>query len=506
VTAQSADAEVSEGINHRALLIAMSGLIIGGFVGQMSATIVATALPTVMGDLNGSVRDYSWVVTAYLIAMTVTVPIFGKLADVYNKKKLYLIGMCIYLLGSAMAGLSQSPDMLIAARGFQGLGTGGMAALGGTIVAAMVSARQRGKYSSYNGIAMIIGTISGPLLGGFLVTVPVVGWRACFYVALPFGLLSMFLIHRKVVVPPSTGARKLDIVGVVLLLGWVVPLLLWLSLGGDAVEWVSGLGLVLLIASIVVCVAFFVWEVRAADPMVPLDMFRLRPVALVVAGSLVAGAVSLAAPIYIAQYLQLGHGFSALRSGLATIPFIVGSFCGIYIGGQLMTRLGVIKPFLVTGGAAQTLGALLLALLAAHAQYVTFAWILFIFGIGVGILQQHTIIAVQNAIPHTVLGRGTAAMWFARFLGGAAGVAGLGALMSHFVVQEVVSGAASIGITIDPTTAGQVPIMSSLPEGLRLVFEEAYRQAFAQVFVIVAPLTLITLICMLFMPGARLPD
>jgi EmrB/QacA subfamily drug resistance transporter len=487
-------------VSHRVLLATLSGIILGGFVGNLSATIVATCLPRVLSDLGGSVRDYTWVVVTYLLMLTVTVPIWGKLADLYDKKRLFLTGMTIYLLGSATAGLAVNPATLIAARTLQGIGTGGMTALGGTIVAAIVAPRMRGKYSSYTGISIAVGTITGPLIGGLLVGTPVVGWRACFYVSLPLGLTAMWLVHRRVDVPRRKGRSRVDVLGAALVIGALVPLLLWLSLGDDVFAWWSVPSLALVTVALVLAAGFILVERRVADPMLPLDIFANRVVLLAVLSSLVAGMISLGAPIFVAQYFQLGHGLSPTVAGLATIPTILGSFTGIFFGGRLISQLGVLKPFLIGGAIAQLVGAALLALSARSMPYPVIAVELFALGVGIGIMQQHVIIAVQNALPTSQLGVGTATLWFARFLGGAAGIAVLGAVLKFVVASQVSSGAAGLGITMSRAEATNVPDLTTVGSALRTVYEHAYSTGFAAVFAIVAPLTLITLACVAFIP------
>ncbi|MFF5289555.1 MFS transporter [Paractinoplanes globisporus] len=493
-------------VAHRAILLSLSGIILGGFVGNLSSTIVATSLPRVMASLNGSVRDYTWVVVTYLLMLTVTVPIWGKLADLFDKKRLFVTAMSVYLAGSACAGLAINPAMLIGARTLQGIGTGGLTALGGTIVAAIVSPRMRGRYSSYNGISIAVGTISGPLIGGLLVETPVVGWRACFYVSLPLGLAAMWLVHRHVEVPNRPGRSRVDVLGAVLVVGAVVPLMLWLSLGDDVFAWWSAPAVALLLAGVLLSIAFVVVERRVADPLLPLRMFSHRVIALTVVGSLVAGMVSLGAPIFIAQFLQIGRGLAPTTAGLATIPLIAGSFSGIFFGGRLISRLGVLKPFLVAGAVCQLVGAALLAVSAASMPYAVIAADLFVLGIGVGILQQHVIIAVQNALPAHQLGVGTASLWFARFLGGAAGVAALGAVLKAVIAGRVQDGAARIGVAMTYDQATEVPNLGRIGDALAGVYEHAYSTAFGVIFAVIAPLTLITLGCIALMPEVPMHD
>ena len=334
------------------------------FVAILSSTIVSNALPTIIADLHGSQTGYTWVVTATLLTTTVTTPIWGKLADLLNKKLLVQIAIVIFILGSVGAGLAGSIESLIGWRAVQGVGAGGLQALAQVVIAVLIPPRERGRYSGYLGAVLAAATVSGPLVGGLLVDTPALGWRWCFFVGVPVGAdRAGGAADARCGIPTAPRAEplRLDYLGAALITGGVSALLVWVSLAGEQFAWgsptsltLAGLGLAALVAAVVV-------ELRVPEPMVPMSLFRERTVVLAVLASLVVGVVMFGGSVFLGQYFQIARSFAPTEAGLLTLPLIAGLLVASTASGQLISRYGRWKPFLVTGAVLITTGLALLS-------------------------------------------------------------------------------------------------------------------------------------------------
>lgn len=497
--------------HRRDVLLPLTGLLMALFVGVLSSTIVSNALPRILGDLGGTQAEYTWVVSASLLAMTASTPIWGKLADLYSKKLLVQAAIGIFLVGSLLCGLAVSTGQLIGFRVLQGLGMGGLQALTQVVIAAIITPRERGRYMGYLSGIMSIAVVGGPLLGGIIVDSPL-GWRWCFFVGVPLAALSLLVLQRTLNVPTpvrADGERvSIDYLGATLIAAAVSALLLWTSLAGKQFAWASptsfgliGAGLVLLVAAVVV-------ERRAKDPVVPPFLFRDRTVVLATVASLFVGVAMFGSTIFLSQYFQLARGATATEAGLLTLPMIVGMFGASNIAGQLISRTGVWKRYLVGGAISLTAGLSLgAAVISSTAPYWLVAVAMALVGIGVGTTQQNLVLAVQNTVALRHMGAASSTVTFFRSLGGSAGVAGLGALLASVVGSRTAAGLAEAGVDGGAAVGGgQVPHLADLPEPVRSIVMEAYGHATSMIFMVAAPLAALALVAILALREVPLRD
>jgi MFS family permease len=488
--------DASDQLSHRAIMVAISGMILATFIATLSTNILANALPRIVGDLNGEVDQYTWVVTAYILVLTVSVPLWGKLADLTSRTMLLKVALGIYVASSVVTAFSVNTAMLIAGRGVQGLGTGGLAAMGTIALGSLIPPRQRPRYNGYSGAAFALGTVSGPLVGGVLVDIPGLGWRACFLAPIPLGLLALWLIHRNLRLPVVRRQVSVDYVGTALVVLASSAILVWVSLAGDYFPWVSVTSVGLLGTSIVGFTVLIFVERRVAEPVLPLNLFRIPNVSWAAAASFVSGIVAFAYPVFISQLLQLGRGYSAAIAGVITLPMIVGILISTWVLGRLITRTGRLKPFLVLGTVLQLAAVALCAAGLGSAALVWLLLMLLLVGMAIGLLQQNVFILAQNSIGYSQLGSGTAVVQFSRFFGGALGVAVLGALMAIRVRANAVQGFREAGMAIDRQQIEHVPDLTTVAAGVRGVFQHAYAASFQEIFLIFLPFALIPLIAM----------
>ncbi|GAA4832516.1 hypothetical protein GCM10023201_20640 [Actinomycetospora corticicola] len=493
--------------SRRAVLIPLSGLLMALFVAILSSTIVSNALPRIIGELGGTQAQYTWVVTASLLAMTASTPIWGKLADLFSKKLLVQLAIGVFIVGSMLAGLSTSTPMLIGFRVLQGLGMGGLTALAQVVIAAIIPPRERGRYSGYLGAIMAVATVGGPLIGG--VIVDTIGWRWCFYVTVPIAVVALVVLQRTLTVPTEKREVHIDYLGALLIAGGVSALLIWTSLGGKNFAWVSWASLAWLAVGIVALVLAVLVESRAKEPVIPLQLFRNRTVALATVAGLFVGVAMFGSSVFLSQFFQLARGASATEAGLLTLPMIAALFLASTVVGQLISRTGKWKVYLVGGGVSLVAGLLMQGLvMSADAPYWELAVAMALVGLGVGATQQNLVLAVQNQVALRDMGAASSTVAFFRSLGGAAGVAALGALLSSHVSAAITSGLTAVGIPASATSSssGQIPNVATLPEPIRSVVENAYGDSVALMFLVAAPLALVALIAILFLREVPLRD
>ncbi|MEJ2890465.1 MFS transporter [Actinomycetospora aeridis] len=484
----------------RHVLVALSGLLMALFVAILSSTIVSNALPRILADLGGTQAQYTWVVTASLLAMTASTPIWGKLADLFSKKLLVQIAITMFIAGSMLCGLTTSTGMLIGFRVIQGLGMGGLMALAQVVIAAIIPPRERGRYSGYLGAIMAVATVGGPLIGG--VIVDTIGWRWCFYVTVPIAVVALVVLQRTLTVPTVKREVHIDYLGAVLIAAGVSALLIWTSLAGHQFAWGSWASVAWVGGGILALVLAVVVESKVREPIVPLHLFRNPTVALATIAGLFVGVAMFGSTVYLSQFFQLARGASATEAGLLTLPMIAGLFLASTIVGQLITRYGRWKPYLVGGGILLTLGLLGEGLfVSATVPYPLLAVFMAMVGVGVGATQQNLVLAVQNQVAMSEMGAASSTVAFFRSLGGAAGVAALGALLSSHVSSSITSGLANLGIPASATgsSGGQIPNLATLPAPIRTVIENAYGDSIGLLFLVAAPLALIALIAILFL-------
>ncbi|MFD9442583.1 MFS transporter [Streptomyces sp. NPDC060006] len=490
-------------MTHRQIMEALSGLLLGMFVAILSSTIVTNALPEIIGDLGGGQSAYTWVVTAALLSMTAATPLWGKLADLYSKKALVQIALVIYVLGSAAAGLSQNPGMLIACRVVQGIGVGGLSALAQIVMAAMISPRERGRYSGYLGATFAVATVGGPLLGGVITDTSWLGWRWCFYVGVPFAVIALIVLQKTLHLPVVKRDVKVDWGGAFLISAAVSLLLVWVTFAGDKYDWVSWQTYAMVGGSIALGLLFVLVESKAKEPIIPLRLFRNRTITLSSIASLFVGVAMFAGTVFFSQYFQLARDKSPTMSGVMTIPMIGGLFISSTVSGQIITKTGKWKAWLVSGGVLITAGLGLLGTIRYDTDYWRVAVFMALLGLGIGMMMQNLVLSTQNQVAPEDLGAASSTVTFFRSLGGAIGVSALGAVMANRITDYAKDGIAGLDPKYAAAAAGSssdssIPDMDKLPAPLRTVMESAYGHGIADVFLIAAVLALLALLVTLF--------
>ncbi|WP_079063382.1 MFS transporter [Peterkaempfera griseoplana] len=484
-------------MSHRQIMEALSGLLLGMFVAILSSTVVSNALPTITADLGASQTAYTWIITSTLLATTVSTPIWGKLADLTSKKVLVQLGLVVYVVGSAVAGLSQNSGMLIGARVVQGIGAGGLTALAQVIMAAMISPRERGRYSGYLGAVFALATIGGPLIGGVIVDTSWLGWRWCFYVGVPFAVIALIVLQKTLHLPTHRRKVKVDWAGAALITASVSLLLVWVSFAGSKYDWLSWQTGAMVGGAVVLALIVLLVESRAAEPIIPLHLFRNSTMSLAVVASLMVGVAMFGATTFLSQYFQLARGDSPTRAGLMTLPMIAGLALASTIAGRIITRTGRWKVFLVSGAILLTAGYGLLGTLRHDTVYGYAALFMFLIGVGLGTTMQNLVLAVQNQVRPQELGAASSVVSFFRTLGGAVGVSALGAVLARQVADYTASGLAKLGVH-SSAGDGAIPDLSALPAPVRTVVEDAFGHGIGDVFLYAAPAALVALLAILF--------
>ncbi|MFD6178239.1 MULTISPECIES: MDR family MFS transporter [unclassified Isoptericola] len=486
-------------MSRREVLEALSGILLGVFVSLLGSTIVSTSLPRIVNELGGSQHSYTWVVTAMLLTMTISTPLWGKLADLTNRKTLMQIALAITVVSAAAAGLSQNIEMLIGFRALQGIGAGGLTALATVLMADIISPRERGKYMGLMGGVMAVGQIGGPLLGGVLTDS--FGWRWCFFVAVPFAIVAFVVLQKTLHLPTrEQRAVKIDYAGAVLIAVAVALLLLWVTFAGDQFEWASWQTAAMVGGAVVALVAAGFVERAAAEPIIPLHLFKNRTFVLAVVASASVGVAMFGTAVFLSQYFQLARGKTPTESGLLTIPMVVGTMLAGIVLGRIISNTGRYKAIMV-GGAVLLTGSLYgLSTIEVDTSFVLISVFLFGLGLSVGALMQNLVLATQNTLDVHEMGAGTSGVAFFRSLGGAIGVSALGAVMASHIKSDLVTGLAKLGIPADAMGAGSgaVPDLAALPAPVQTVVESAYSDGITTIFLYAVPMAVISLIAVLF--------
>jgi len=498
VPAVAADTGGRPLMTHRQVLEALSGLMLAMLVAILSSTVVSTSLPRIIADLGGSQASYTWVVTATLLAMTVTIPIWGKLADLMQRKLLVQGALVIFTTGSILAGLSESTSWLIGCRVVQGIGVGGLTALVQVVMSDLVSPRERGRYMGYLGAVMAVGTIGGPLLGGVLTDT--VGWRWNFYVGVPVAFAALLVLQRTLKLPPMPRRRvNFDIAGATTLSSGVSLLLVWVSLAGSSYAWLSWQTAVMLPAALLLCALTVRIVSRAEEPLVPLWLFKDRVVVLAVLGTIGVGIAMFGTSLFLSQYMQLARGETPTVSGLLTLPMVVGVMVSSTVIGQVVARTGRYKRWMLAGAVMLTLGMVLMGTVDETTSMVDLGIFMAMLGIGVGMMMQNLVLVVQNSVAPSVVGAATGLVSFSRSLGGTIGVAALGAILTAQVATLIGSGMADHGIAASAAGDGALPKIDELTPVMRDIVEHAYGVGIGHVFMIAAPFGILAFVSILFM-------
>ncbi|MET0425401.1 MAG: MDR family MFS transporter [Actinoplanes sp.] len=478
------------------VLQALSGLMLGMFVSILASTIVSNALPRIIADLGGSQSVYTWIVTTELLAMTATVPLWGKLADLYSKKLLIQLSLSLFVAGSLIAGFTPNVEVLIVSRIVQGIGAGGMTALALIVMAAMIPPRELGRYSGMFGAVFGVATIAGPLIGGVMVDTDWLGWRWCFFIGVPFSIAAIALLQKTLHLPATVRREvRIDWLGAFLITAGVSTLLIWSTLAGQHFDWASWTTAAF-VAGGVVLLALAVWaESKAAEPIIPLGIFRNRTVTLAIVASVLVGVAMFGGTVFLSQYFQVALGKSPTVAGLMSLPMIFGLLVSSTVAGQLITKHGRWKIYLVVGAVVMTVGMLLLSTIGADTSVLKLSIYMIVLGAGVGMLMQNLVLAAQNDVPAAELGAATSTVTFFRSMGGAIGVSALGAVLAGRVTSGF---SEKFGAAAGSEGSGQVPDLTTLPPQVLDVVKDIYGSATADLFLVGAPIAALAVIAVLF--------
>ena len=495
----------------RRVLPALLGLLMGMFVSMLASTVVSTSLPVIVHDLNGDQAVYTWVVTSTLLTTAISTPIWGKLADLFNRKLLIQIAITLFVLATAAAGFSQNPEMLITFRAIQGIGAGGLAALSQVIMADIISPRERGRYMGLFGAVMALATVGGPLLGGLITDA--FGWRWNFFVALPFAVAALIIQQRTLHLPKHPPRKvRIDYLGIVFLAVAVSLLLIWITNAGQTYEWASTETALMVGGAALATALFIITELKVSEPLVPLNLFRNATFTLSVVASIATGLAMFGTSVYLSQYMQLARGASPTEAGLLTIPMIAGLLIASIVVGALITRYGRWKAYLVLGAVLLIAGSFLLSTIHYDTSLVLVGVYMFLLGAGVGMTMQNLVLIVQNTADPATLGTSSSAVAFFRSLGGTVGVSVMGATVAASVTSLLADRQAELATAIadlgpagagvaDQLQSGSLPQVSALPEAVRVIFEQVYAISISHAFLIAVPLAVISLLAIVFLPN-----
>ncbi|MGW0989148.1 DHA2 family efflux MFS transporter permease subunit [Streptomyces sp. NPDC002486] len=486
------------------VLVSIGALLLGMLLAALDQTIVSTALPTIVSDLGG-LDHLSWVVTAYLLAATAATPLWGKLGDQYGRKRLFQAAIVIFLVGSALCGAAQDMAQLIAFRALQGLGGGGLIVLSMAIVGDLVPPRERGRYQGLFGAVFGATSVLGPLLGGLFTQH--LSWRWVFYVNLPVGVVALAVIATVLHLPRTSQRHVIDYLGTVLIAAVATCLVLVASLGGTTWAWGSWQIVGLAVLGAVLAVAFVAVERRAAEPVLPLRLFRVRTFTLAAVISFVVGFAMFGAMTYLPTFLQVVQGISPTMSGVHMLPMVLGLLLASTASGQIVSRTGRWKVFPIAGTGITTLGLLLLHQLDEHSSTAELSGFFFVFGLGLGLVMQVLVLIVQNAVPYADLGVATSGATFFRSIGAAFGVSVFGTVFARRLGDQLTD--AFRGATLPPGTSvdtleADPRGIAALPPGLRPPALHAYAVSITDVFLYAAPVALLGFVLAWFLKEDRL--
>jgi EmrB/QacA subfamily drug resistance transporter len=493
-------------MTHRQILEALSGLLLVLFMAMASSTIVSTALPKIIGALNGSQKQYTWVVTATLLTATASTPIWGKLADLYSKKLLVQISIVVFVIGSVIAGFSQTAGELIAARAFQGLGLGGLQALVQIAIAAMIPPRERGRYNGYLGGVMAVATVGGPLLGGLIVDTAWLGWRWCFFIGVPVAVIALVVLQNTLHLAVVRRANvKIDYLGATLIAVGVSVLLVWVSFVGSSFAWASWQTAVMVGAGVLILAAAVWVESRAAEPVLPLEIVKQRTTALSILASLAVGMAMFGGAVFLGQYFQIGRGYSPTEAGLLTIPLMAGVLVSSTVSGQLISKTGKIKPYILAGTITLVAGFATLSTIDDTTSLWFVGLGMAMVGVGVGTSMQNLVLAVQNTVALKDIGAASSSIAFFRSLGGTIGVSVLGAVLAQRVTDNITHGLAAAGVPAN-TGGGSASNLNvaELPPALQHIVRAAYGDATGHIFLISAIIAAVGVLAAIFLKPTTL--
>jgi len=505
----AADASISgpapehfEERSHGEIMVIVSALMLAMLLAALDQTIVSTALPKIASDLHG-LSKYSWVATSYLLTSAVATPLYGKISDMFGRKKIFQIAIIIFLLGSALCGAAQTMNQLIFFRGLQGIGAGGLMTLVFAIIGDIVSPRQRGRYQGYFGAVFAISSVIGPLLGGLFTDH--LSWRWVFYINLPIGLLALSAIGARLHLPVHKSPHKIDFPGALLLAISVVSLLLATVWGGVDYAWTS-MQIIGLFATTVLGSLLFVWrETLAKEPIIPLDLFRNKVFSVSSLLSFLIGIVMFGALIFLPEYQQIVRGDSATKSGLMLLPMIAGLMTASVTSGRLISKLGRYRRFPILGTAFITFAFWLFTHIAVRTNRVILGIWMAVLGLGIGMVMPVLTLAVQNAVDRKNLGTATSSVTFFRSIGSSLGAAIFGAILINrltFHLSQTLPHAAAASAAKGLSSSASA--LHKLPPNVVEKILTAFASSFHDVFLVGIPFALLAFIVALFLKESPL--
>jgi EmrB/QacA subfamily drug resistance transporter len=473
---------VSRVRTRRQTLLVFAGLLMGMALAALDQTIVATALPTITGELGG-LDHLSWVVTAYLLATTVSTPLYGKLGDLYGRKRLYQSAIVIFLAGSALCGIAQSMGQLIAFRVLQGLGGGGLIVLAQAIIAEIVSPRERGRYQGYTGAVFGVTSVAGPLLGGFLTDE--ISWRWVFYINVPLGLAALLVIVVGLPASPRRANPTIDYAGATILTAAATCIVLLTTWGGSQYDWGSPVIVALALATVVLLAVLVAVERRVAEPIVPLHLFRIPTFSIATSACLILGLAMFGTVSFLPLFLQVVNGASPTNSGLLLVPQMLGMLAASVVSGQITSRTGRHKVFPVVGVGLATLMLFLLSTMSSATSQATVTVYMVLLGVGFGLTLATLLVAVQNVVAAKDLGVATSSVNFFRSMGGAIGVALFGALFNVLLRDRT-----GTSLSVGEGSSFTPEAIRRLPSAARIEYVDAVADSLTTVFLCAVPLLL----------------
>jgi EmrB/QacA subfamily drug resistance transporter len=487
-------------LEHSEIMVVMGALMLAMLLAALDQTIVSTALPRIAVDLHG-LNKLSWVATSYLLASAVVTPIYGKLGDMYGRKKIFIGSIIIFLIGSVLCGLAQNMDQLIMFRALQGLGGGGLMALVFAIVGEVVPPRQRGRYQGYLGSVFAISSVVGPLLGGLFTEH--LSWHWIFFINVPIGLIALYSISTRLHLPVRRSPHRIDYAGAALLSIAAVSLLLISVWGGVEYAWRSAEIIGLAITGVLFSGLFIVRERFAAEPIIPLKLFKNDIFVTSVLLSILSGVAMFASILYIPQYQQIVRGNSPTESGLLMLPLIFGLLGSSIISGRVISKTGKYRLFPIMGTALLAIGLWLFSHLSLETTHLVMSLWMLTVGAGLGLFMQVAMLAVQNSTDRADLGSATSTVTFFRSIGSSLGGAIFGtvliARLTHHI-QESIPGAASF--TKNAVTSG----VANLPTQVKHAVLQAYVTSFHDMFLLAIPFAVAAFVVALFLREAPLRD
>jgi EmrB/QacA subfamily drug resistance transporter len=494
------DAQSQQYFSHRQILVILFGVMAGMLLAALDQGIVGTALPRIVSDLGGLDR-LSWVVTAYLLTSTAATPLWGKISDLYGRRLIFQVAIAIFLVGSALSGLSQNMTQLIGFRALQGIGGGGLFAIALSIIGDVIPPRERGRYQGYFGAVFGVSSVAGPLLGGWFTDGP--GWRWIFYINLPVGLAALVITSMVLRMPVMRRQHRIDYLGAATIVAAVSCLLLYLDWRGNEFGWTEPVALALLGGFVVLSAVFVLIELRSPEPIIPMRLFRNPVFSVGNIYGFLAGVAMFGAIIFLPIYLQAVKGLSPTASGLALLPAIVGIFSTSIGSGQLITRTGRYKIYPIIGSVILALAMFLLSRLAVDTPFWQVALYEYLFGAGLGFTLQTIVTAIQNAVEFRDMGAATSSATFFRQMGGSIGAAVFGAVLSsrltHYLAEQFARAGVQPGTRASGVDANDVQAIQRLVGPVKHIVLSAFTNALDDVFLVGVPFIVVAFVVSLFL-------